>query len=724
MSVYNYIPNNWDGNNGASINTTSLQKIERGIKFSHERINNVEDEISQTTTNIIDATNNIITIDGNIFTLQSFMNKFNLSGVNGQVLTLKDGNIILQSPINGETSIGNITQWESSKLYTENVSTVIYNNGSFYGFYLCKITTANILFTPTDWDLIGETGFIKSDSTNTLRNKTIDTSNNTITNIGLGNFVSGLVETDTFLTSNSDAKIPSTKSVKEYIDNKLASIAGGLIKKGTLDASLGILPSNVKLGEYYIVSKEGNVGQILHTGDYIIANKTVVGSTNMSDWDIIPNTLSSDILREINISTNADFTIDTGKLTNRGTIKTFVDGLTTTKVNVSDIIDDLIHIDTNKPLSANQGKTLKDLLGSLSTIVSGKAIQSDLIVTNANVAENTSAIVLKAEINDIGTTGNITETYSVNKILDLLNNKQNIIFIQTTQPAMLTDNIWIDTTLIPYKISRCDGVVYNQIGGTGTGGGTLLTDWVTNTFYTVNTNFVIYSNTMYRCILSHTSVTWDALKWQPISGGNYNDLLNKPTMYSPKGIWSNLTAYVTNDSVTLNGSTFYALYNNTNQQPSTANPPVNTVYWAVLASIGATGIQGLTGLDGATGIQGIQGVEGAKTVVFCLTGALTIGTNKIGWLATGAYTITKIKIYSSTVPTGADIIVDVNKNDVSLFTTQTNRPTVIAGTNLGADRINMDIATVVENDYVNLDIDQVGSIIVGGNNLIVELVIV
>lgn len=713
-SVYNYIPNNWDGNNGASINTTSLQKIESGVKFSHERVNNVEDEISQNTTNIIDTTNNIITIDGNIYTLQSFMNKFNLSGVNGQVLTLKDGNIILQSPTSGgTTSIGNITQWESSKLYTGNVSTVIYNNGSFYGFYLCKITTANILFTPTDWDLIGETGFIGAETTDILKNKTIDAIQNTVQNIGLTNLASGIIEIDNTLGSNSDLKIATVKAIREFVENKLSGIVGGMTRKGIIDASLGLLPSNVTEGWYYIVSTPGNVGVYLYSGDYIIANKTVVGSTNMSDWNVIPNTLTSDILRETDISTNADFTIDTGKLTDRGAIKIFVDGLTTTKVNVSDIIDDLIHADTNKPLSANQGKTLKDLLGSLSIIVSGKAIQSDLIATNANVAENTSVIVLKAEINDIGTTGDTTETYSVDKILTLLSNKQNKIFIQTTQPAMLTDNIWIDTTLIPYKISRCDGVVYNQIGGTGTGGGTLLTDWVTNTVYTVNTSFVIYSNAIYRCISSHTSVTWDALKWQPISG-SYNDLSNKPTMYSPKGIWSNLTAYVTNDSVTLNGSTFYALYNNTNQQPSTANPPVNTVYWAVLASKGATGIQGIPGISGA----------GAKTVVFCLTGVLTTGVNKIGWLSDGTYTITKIKIYSSIMPTGADIIVDIHKNGVSLFTTQVNRPTVIVGTNLGTDRTNMDITTVVENDYVSLDIDQVGSTIAGGNNLIVELVIV
>lgn len=170
--------------------------------------------------------------------------------------------------------------------------------------------------------------------------------------------------------------------------------------------------------------------------------------------------------------------------------------------------------------SVNQELILKGLLDSLSTIVGEKATQSDLVVTNATIAENTLDIALKTEINDIGTTGDTTETYSVDKILSLLNNKQNIIFIQTTQPAMLTDNIWIDTTSIPYKISRCDGVVYNQIGGIGTGGGTLLTDWVTNTIYTVNTSFVIYSNAIYRCISSHTSVTWDTLKWQLITNSS------------------------------------------------------------------------------------------------------------------------------------------------------------------------------------------------------------
>ena len=322
MSIYNYIPNNWNGNIGVAINTTSLQKIENGIKFSHERINDVEDEISQNTTDLVDTTNNIANINGSIITLQSFVDKFNLSGANGQVLTLEDGNIILQSPTSGDISIGNISQWVGSTLYTANTSTVIYNNGDFYGFYLCKITTANSSFIPTYWQLIGETGFIGAETTDILKNKTINATQNAITNIGLDNWITGLLQTDNTLGSNSDSNLASVKAIREFVENKLSGIVGGLTRKGSLDASLGLLPSNVTEGNYWIISKAGNVGVRLNVGDYLIANQTVVGSTNVSDWNVIPNILSSDILK------------------------------------LSDIIDSLTSTDATKVLSANQGRIL------------------------------------------------------------------------------------------------------------------------------------------------------------------------------------------------------------------------------------------------------------------------------------------------------------------------------------------------------------------------------
>ncbi|WP_216843044.1 DNRLRE domain-containing protein [Granulicella sp. S190] len=72
--------------------------------------------------------------------------------------------------------------------------------------------------------------------------------------------------------------------------------------------------------------------------------------------------------------------------------------------------------------------------------------------------------------------------------------------------------------------------------------------------------------------------------------------------------WNNATAYVTNDSVTFNGTTYIALNASINQQPD-LNPSI----WGVIAAAGvagATGPQGPIGLTGATGSQGTTGPAG------------------------------------------------------------------------------------------------------------------
>lgn len=52
--------------------------------------------------------------------------------------------------------------------------------------------------------------------------------------------------------------------------------------------------------------------------------------------------------------------------------RTLIENVTTNKVNVSDIVDNLTSTVTNKPLSAKQGKVLNDLLNELTTIVDTK----------------------------------------------------------------------------------------------------------------------------------------------------------------------------------------------------------------------------------------------------------------------------------------------------------------------------------------------------------------
>lgn len=67
--------------------------------------------------------------------------------------------------------------------------------------------------------------------------------------------------------------------------------------------------------------------------------------------------------------------------------KTLIEGVTTSKVNVADIIDNLTTADGKKVLSANQGAVLKGLIDALSTSIANKP---DL--TTAEITTLTNAI--------------------------------------------------------------------------------------------------------------------------------------------------------------------------------------------------------------------------------------------------------------------------------------------------------------------------------------------
>ena len=64
--------------------------------------------------------------------------------------------------------------------------------------------------------------------------------------------------------------------------------------------------------------------------------------------------------------------------------------------------------------------------------------------------------------------------------------------------------------------------------------------------------------------------------------------------------------------------------------------------------------------------------------------------------------------------------VDVNKNGTTIFTTQSNRPTISDGNNTGYTT-NIDIASWADGDYLTMDVDQVGST-EPGRNLTVHIV--
>lgn len=80
------------------------------------------------------------------------------------------------------------------------------------------------------------------------------------------------------------------------------------------------------------------------------------------------------------------------------------------------------------------------------------------------------------------------------------------------------------------------------------------------------------------------------------------------------------------------------------------------------------------------------------------------------------YQIISCWLTAGTSPTGADLIADVNKNGTTIFTTQANRPKVLAGDIDGVGVATVpDITGLAEGDRLTVDIDQVGSTVAGDN---------
>lgn len=147
---------------------------------------------------------------------------------------------------------------------------------------------------------------------------------------------------------------------------------------------------------------------------------------------------------------------------------------------------------------------------------------------------------------------------------------------------------------------------------------------------------------------------------------------------------------------------------------------------------------GYASLDGSTKVPVAQlptGTSGSTvalgnhthTLTFSLTsffktGTLTITTGTQRLPIDGTYTIVGTRLMVGTAPTGSSLIVDVNKNGTTIYTTQGNRPTIADGANAGGPGTAPDVSALAAGDYLTVDIDQVGSS-VAGSDLTVSVIV-
>lgn len=95
---------------------------------------------------------------------------------------------------------------------------------------------------------------------------------------------------------------------------------------------------------------------------------------------------------------------------------------------------------------------------------------------------------------------------------------------------------------------------------------------------------------------------------------------------------------------------------------------------------------------------------------------LQTATGSQRWYADGDYVINVVRASVGTPSSGASVIVDVNIDGTTIFTTQGNRPTIAAGgyTATGTP----DVTALSNGSYLTVDIDQIGSGTTGADLLV------
>lgn len=145
-------------------------------------------------------------------------------------------------------------------------------------------------------------------------------------------------------------------------------------------------------------------------------------------------------------------------------------------------------------------------------------------------------------------------------------------------------------------------------------------------------------------------------------------------------------------------------------------PPSNTAHVFVKDK---SGVSTLYCINDAGTVYELS--ENTPIFTFPLSGTLVVGTSLANALiATKALTIVKAYAYAKTGPTGAALIIDLNKNGTSIWNaTPANRLTVADGQQSGSQTA-FDTVTLAEGDVITPDIDQVGSTVAGAD-LTIEL---
>lgn len=110
---------------------------------------------------------------------------------------------------------------------------------------------------------------------------------------------------------------------------------------------------------------------------------------------------------------------------------------------------------------------------------------------------------------------------------------------------------------------------------------------------------------------------------------------------------------------------------------------------------------------------------GTETIRHIVAGVLTAAAGVIKYSPGYAAEIVDVKARVGTAPTGADLLVDVNKNGTTIFTTQAARPSIAINGTVSTNGTPA-VTSLAATDELTVDVDQIGST-VAGSDLTVEI---